>query len=98
MLGYGTTFGTYRLWDIEHQKRILGRNAIFNESSILNRSKIVEIIDSDAVTLSKDTLDEKTNGVNNINMERAGNNNDISTINELTNKFAQMTLIGIQNN
>lgn len=50
MLGYGATFGTYRLWDIEQRKQILARNVTFNESSVLNRSKLIEIIDSEAAT------------------------------------------------
>ena len=55
MLGYGTTFGTYRLWDVEQNRQIFGRNVTFNESSVLNRSKLIEIIGSEAAA------DESTN-------------------------------------
>lgn len=32
MLGYGGSIGTYRLWDIEQNKLVLGRSVTFNES------------------------------------------------------------------
>lgn len=47
MLSYASN-GSYRLWDIEANKMIVGRNVIFNENSVLNRCNIVEICDSEA--------------------------------------------------
>lgn len=46
MLGYGTSFGIFRLWDIENNKLILGRHVVFNEKAILERAKVIEIVDS----------------------------------------------------
>lgn len=43
MLGYGTSHHTYRLWDIELNKLLVGRHVIFNEGSVLNRTKTIEI-------------------------------------------------------
>lgn len=47
MLSYASN-GSYRLWDIQANKMIVGRNVIFNENSVLNRCNIVEICDSEA--------------------------------------------------
>lgn len=46
LLGY--TSNSYRLWDIEKSKLIVGRNVTFNERSVLNRTKMVELLDSEA--------------------------------------------------
>lgn len=46
MLGYGTSLHTYRLWDIEANKLIIGRHVTFNEREILKRAKVIEIADS----------------------------------------------------
>lgn len=52
MLGYGSSQFTYRLWDIENDKLVIGRHVTFNEKSILDTSNItpsvVEIFDSEA--------------------------------------------------
>lgn len=50
MLGYGATFGTYRIWDVNKNKLIIGRHVTFNERPILNRAKIIEISDSEAAS------------------------------------------------
>lgn len=47
LLGYATN-NAYRLWDIEKKKLVIGRNVTFNEKSVLNRTKMVEIFDSEA--------------------------------------------------
>lgn len=38
----------YRLWCIENSKFIVGRNVIFNETSVLNLEKLVDMVDSEA--------------------------------------------------
>lgn len=52
MLGYGSSRFTYRLWDIENDKLVIGRHVTFNEKSILdkpnNLPSVVEIFDSEA--------------------------------------------------
>lgn len=49
MLGYGTTFGTYRMWDVERSKLVIGRHVTFNEGPILSRARIIEASDPEAV-------------------------------------------------
>lgn len=48
MLGYGISQKTYRLWDIDANKFLIGRHVIFDERSILNKASIIEIPDSEA--------------------------------------------------
>ena len=48
MLGYGTSQKTYRLWNIDANKLVIGRHVIFDERSILNKAKIIEVPDSEA--------------------------------------------------
>lgn len=48
LLGYGPSLFTYRLWDIEGDKLVMGRNVIFNEKSVLVRAKMIEISDAEA--------------------------------------------------
>lgn len=48
MLGYTASIGSYRLWDIENNKLVTGRSVVFNEASVLNRSKHVNISISEA--------------------------------------------------
>lgn len=48
MLGYTASIGSYRLWDIEKNKLVTGRSVVFNEASVLNRSKYVNISISEA--------------------------------------------------
>lgn len=48
MLGYGSSLFTYRLWDTEDNKLIIGRHVTFNERAILEVPKFVEITDSEA--------------------------------------------------
>lgn len=48
MLGYTASIGSYRLWDIEQNKLVTGRSVVFNEASVLNRSKYVNISISEA--------------------------------------------------
>lgn len=50
MFGYGASMGTYRLWELNRNKLIFGRNVTFNEASVLNQSKLMEIFDSEAET------------------------------------------------
>lgn len=45
MVGYYLN-SSYRLWDTEQNKLIIGRNVIFDEKSVLSRAKFVEIFDS----------------------------------------------------
>lgn len=56
MLGYASN-STYRLWDIESKKVVIGRNVTFNEKSILHRAKVLEMFDSEAATESDDGID-----------------------------------------
>lgn len=48
MLGYAASIGTYRLWDAERNKVIIGRHVKFNEREVLDRAKVVELPDSGA--------------------------------------------------
>lgn len=47
MLGYASSLFSYRLWDIENDKLIIGRHVTFNERSTLNPPSMVEISDSE---------------------------------------------------
>lgn len=55
LLGYATN-SAYRLWDIEKKKLVIGRNVTFNEKSVLNRTKMVEFLDSEAEIECDDEL------------------------------------------
>lgn len=66
MLGYGSSFGTYRLWDTEQRKQI----------SVLSRSKLVEMIDSEAVDDTRDKLQpvvENNGKIHSTNRDCVGN-------------------------
>jgi len=54
-LGYTPSIGSYRLWDCEGNKLVIGRHVTFDETLILNRTNVVGISDSEAPT-SKDDL------------------------------------------
>lgn len=47
MIGYASS-STYRLWDLDKNKLVIGRNVTFNEKLILNRAKAKEKLDSEA--------------------------------------------------
>lgn len=49
MLGYGSSLHTYRLWDVNANKLVFGRHVTFNEGSVLNKPKLIEIANSEAV-------------------------------------------------
>lgn len=51
-LGYASP-NTYRLWDVEANKLVIGRNVTFNEEKILNQRKIIQISDSEAASEPK---------------------------------------------
>lgn len=55
---YHASFNTYRLWDIDASRLIIGRHVVFNENSVLNRAKTVEISDSGAVNLENSTVND----------------------------------------
>lgn len=57
LMGYASD-NSYRLWDIENNKLIIGRNVTFNEKPILNRAKVNNSLDSEAVIEFGDDLDE----------------------------------------
>lgn len=59
MLGYTASNGSYRLWDIERNKLVTGRSVIFNEASVLNRSKHVNISISEADPVRLESFDEE---------------------------------------
>lgn len=40
---------TYRLWNVDADKLVMGRHVTFNERSVINRSKAIEINDSETV-------------------------------------------------
>lgn len=48
MLGYATSTGSYRLWDMTTNKLVIGRHLTFNEASVLKQIKLIEISDSEA--------------------------------------------------
>lgn len=49
MLGYGSSMHTCRLWNVDAGKLVIGRHITFNEGSVMNRSKTIEITDTEAV-------------------------------------------------
>lgn len=53
MLGYATN-GSYRLWDVNANKLVIGRNVVFNENSVLKRHNLGEESNSEAVINSSD--------------------------------------------
>lgn len=71
MLGYGSSQFTYRLWDIENDKLVIGRHVTFNEKSVLDSMNatpnVVDIVDSEAeysesiVGIVKGNLNENNN-------------------------------------
>jgi len=64
-LGYTASMGSYRLWDLEGNKLVIGRHVTFDETLILNQTKIVGISDSEASTSkddyckSEETIDDE---------------------------------------
>lgn len=88
MLGYAASMGTYRLWDTEKKKFIVGRHVTFNEASVLKRIKLVEVQDSEAASdqtmckngeVNKEAENDKANDgsseFHDTDMDGAGNNN-----------------------
>lgn len=64
MLGYGLSPSTYRLWDIESDQLIIGRNVTFNESvtgQSESKATVVELFDSEEeqVELERDGVDNR---------------------------------------
>lgn len=75
MLGYASSLFSYRLWDIENDKLIIGRHVTFNERSILDRPSIVEISDSETKDDGKEIerrtdIDEGNHNKNAVNFEQ----------------------------
>lgn len=58
MLGYGTSYNTYRLWDVDANKMMIGRHVVFDEKSVLNRTKIIEVPDLEAANLKHPDVDD----------------------------------------
>lgn len=50
MLGFANSSFSYRLWDIEQRKVVIGRNVRFNEKAIFERLNDIEYLDSEAAT------------------------------------------------
>lgn len=68
MLGYASN-NSYRLWDLEQRKLVIGRNIIFDEQSIFNRTKAENIFlsdeesDSDAETFDDTRIERPIDGI-----------------------------------
>lgn len=83
MLGYATN-GSYRLWDIDSNKLVVGRNVVFNENSILNRYNSGHMLHSEAeINSSNDSDavddDDEQSGTSNdhdVNLENIGCSQD----------------------
>lgn len=71
MLGYGLSPSTYRLWDIENDKLIIGRNVTFNEKLMFGQGK------SQTTTIELDDSEEEDDCVENI-----ANNEPIDIVTE----------------
>lgn len=99
MLGYCATFGTYRLWDIEHRKLIFGRNVTFNESSVLNRANLMEIIDSEAATDGSE-CDKEANvpGNDGVNKDADPLSDDLQNNGDNVREIHNTSLDGVGNN
>lgn len=69
MLGYGLSSYTYRLWDIDNDKFIMGRNVTFNEKSVFDRLNYADISDSEAVG-------DQENDIHDVNVESIGDSNN----------------------
>lgn len=69
MLGYASS-NSYRLWDLELNKFIIGRNVNFNEKSVLHRVEYTQILDSE-VDDNNTSLDHDTK------LDRIGISKDI---------------------
>lgn len=76
MLGYGPSLFMYRLWDMEKNKLVTGRHVTFNEKSVLNREKSIEISNSEADG-------EQISGDNDV---KDGSDNDDATLGHDTDK------------
>lgn len=91
MLGYASN-NTYRLWDIDSRKVVIGRNVTFNEKSILHRAKVIEIFDSEAASDSDDGIDSMGNASDDNSVDHSAdtdgtgdsNDNDHSTNSDRT--------------
>lgn len=79
MLGYASS-NSYRLWDVNENKFVIGRNVTFDEYSIVNNDKYVNAVDSEADDFDSKNIDDKQTLSNasldhGINMEDTGNSN-----------------------
>lgn len=72
MLGYGLSSHTYRLWDIENDKLIMGRNVTFNEKSIFDNLNYVNIFNSEA---AGDNVDDERENQDDATLDRISNIN-----------------------
>lgn len=77
MLGYGLTPSTYRLWDMENDKLIIGRNVTFNEKSLIGQENY-----QSASGIELDESDEEDE--NNFKETIANNQNESFANNERT--------------
>lgn len=74
MLGYASSIGSYRLWDMERNELVIGRHVKFNEGDILRRAQVIEILDSGA--------DVNKSQNENIKLDADSNDNDSEASNE----------------
>lgn len=63
-IGYGTSNGSYRLWDETKNKLVMGRNVTFNEDSILKRAKMIDVADSEAEQFKQEINEPDTENDN----------------------------------
>lgn len=64
MMGYTSSIGSYRLWDIERRKVVIGRHVTFNERELLGGGAIIELPSSETapdVTTEKESTKHELN-------------------------------------
>lgn len=69
-LGYASTHGSYRLWNLESNKLVIGRNVVFDEKSVLDRNKTV-IITSEVADDAEDLFPSIRNDDTSLNESTA---------------------------
>lgn len=82
MLGYGLTPSTYRLWDIENDKLVIGRNVTFNEKSMIDQASPQSAISEFNESEEEDEDNNFKENVTDNERENIANNDRTKTIDE----------------
>lgn len=56
MMGYTSSIGSYRLWDIEQKRIVIGRHVTFNEGKLLENTAVIELPCSEAASDVKEEV------------------------------------------